>query len=47
MKQRPELIRRFLEMLADLYLAESPARVRELINKFTRELEREQLADRR
>lgn len=36
------LIKRVLEMLADLYLAESVDRNRELIHKFSLELKREQ-----
>ena len=41
-KSPPELLRRFLEMLGDLYLANDMDRARHLINKFSKELEREQ-----
>lgn len=47
MKNRDELIRRMLEMLADMFLAESVDRTRALVTKFSKELEREQSANRR
>jgi hypothetical protein len=41
-KTNKQLIQRFLEMLADLYLADNPTRSRELINRYSEELRREQ-----